>query len=377
MDFSLSEEQELLRNSARDFFRTECPKSAVKEIEAGDLGYSPELWKKMAALGWMGLMLPETYGGAELSLLDLAVLFEEFGRAAMPSPMFCNTVAALAVAEYGTGEQKKSILPGVATGDLILTLALAEPEVNYEPRFVATRAVPKDGGFAITGTKLMVPYAHVAAYLLVVARTEGNPGDDSGLTVFIVDSKAPGVVVPPPMDTIARDKQFEIQMDNVSVSSSDILGSLNEGLPLVENILGKATAIQCAEMVGGAQQALEITAEHDKTRIQFERPLGAFQAVQHRLADMFIDINGARWVTYQAVWRLSEGLPANREVAIAKAFSNLACQRVTCSAQHLHGGIGADVDYDLHYYFRRAKAFELSLGNTPFHLRTIEAEIGQ
>jgi len=377
MDFSLSEEQELLRNSARDFFRTECTKSVVKEIEAGDLGYSPELWKKMAALGWMGLMLPEAYGGAELSLLDLAVLFEEFGRAAMPSPMFCNMVAALAVTEFGTEEQKKSILPGVATGDLILTLALAEPEVNYAPRFVAARAVPRDGGFAITGTKLLVPYAHVAAFLLVVARTEGSPGDDSGLTVFIVDSKAQGIVVPPPMDTIARDKQFEVQLDNVSVSSSDFLGSLNEGLPLVESILGKATAIQCAEMVGGAQQALEITAEHDKTRIQFERPLGAFQAVQHRLADMFIDINGARWVTYQAVWRLSEGLPADREVAIAKAFANLACQRVTSSAQHLHGGIGVDVDYDLHYYFRRAKAFELSLGNTPLHLRTIEAEIGQ
>jgi alkylation response protein AidB-like acyl-CoA dehydrogenase len=377
MDFSLSEEQELLRNSARDFLSTECPKSVVKEIEASELGYSPELWRKMAALGWMGLMLSESYGGAELSLLDLAVLFEEFGRAAMPSPMFCNTVAALAIAEFGTEEQKKSILTRTATGDLILTIALAEPEVNYDPSFVATRAVPRDGGFAITGTKLLVPYAHVAAYLLIVARTEGNPGDKSGLTVFIVESKAPGIVVLPPMDTIAREKQCEVQLDNVSVSSSNVLGSLHEGLSLVESILRKATAIQCAEMVGGAQQALEITADHDKTRIQFGRPLGTFQAVQHRLADMFIDINGARWVTYQAVWRLSDGLPAEREVAIAKAFANIACQRITSSAQHLHGGIGVDVDYDLHYYYRRAKAFELSLGNTPFHLRTIEAEISQ
>jgi alkylation response protein AidB-like acyl-CoA dehydrogenase len=179
------------------------------------------------------------------------------------------------------------------------------------------------------------------------------------------------------MDTIAHDKQFEVQLDNVSVTSGDILGSLNQGLPLVEGILGKATAVQCAEMVGGAQQGMEITAGHTKTRIQFERPLGACQAVQHRLSDMFIDLNSARWVTYQAVWRLSEGLPANREVAVAKAFANAACQRIACSAQHLHGGIGVDVDYDLHYYFRRAKAFELSLGNTPFHLRTIEAEIGQ
>ncbi|MCJ7520681.1 MAG: acyl-CoA dehydrogenase, partial [Dehalococcoidia bacterium] len=136
-------------------------------------------------------------------------------------------------------------------------------------------------------------------------------------------------------------------------------------------------AMQCAEMIGGAQRGIEITSEHMKTRIQFERPLGAFQAVQHRMADMFIDVNGARWTTYKAAWLLSEGLPAEREVAVAKAFANVACQRIAASSQHLHGGIGVDVDYDLHYYFRRAKTFELNLGNTPFHLKTIEAEIGQ
>jgi alkylation response protein AidB-like acyl-CoA dehydrogenase len=175
--------------------------------------------------------------------------------------------------------------------------------------------------------------------------------------------------------TIAADKQFEVVFDKVSVSDSDILGSLHKGLPMVKAVLRKATAIQCAVMVGGAQQELELTAEHTKTRIQFDRPIGTFQAVQHRLADMFVDVQGARWTTYQAVWRLSEGLPADREVTIAKAFSNIACQRVAASAQQLHGGIGVDKDYDLHFYFRRAKAFELSLGSTPFHLKTLEAEL--
>ena len=374
MDFSLSEEQEMLQKSARDFLSAECPKSLVREIEAGDLGYSPELWKRMAALGWMGLALPEEYGGAGFSLLDMAVLFEEFGRAAMPGPMFSTTVGALAVLEFGTEEQKKALLPKVATGELIMTMAMAEPEVNEDPRFIATRAELHDGGYAITGTKLFVPYAHIADYTLVMTRTEGASGDDSGLTIFIVDAKAAGINLTP-LITIAADKQFEVGFDKVSVSDSDTLGSLHKGLPMVKAVLRKATAIQCAVMVGGAQQELELTAEHTKTRIQFDRPIGTFQAVQHRLADMFVDVQGARWTTYQAVWRLSEGLPADREVTIAKAFSNIACQRVAASAQQLHGGIGVDKDYDLHFYFRRAKAFELSLGSTPFHLKTLEAEL--
>jgi alkylation response protein AidB-like acyl-CoA dehydrogenase len=377
MDFALSEEQEMLKKSARDFLSVECPKKVVREIEAGDMGYSPELWKKMASLGWMGLALPEEYGGVGLSLLDMAVLFEEFGRAAMTEPMFSTVVlGALPILAWGTEEQKKAFLPKVAAGELFLTLAMAEPRVNEDPMFIATRAMTKDDGFLIHGTKLFVPYAHIADYLLVVARTKGVAGDKKGITIFIVDRKYQGINITP-LVTIAADKQFEVQFDKVFVSSRNILGSLHNGLPLVRQTLKKATAIQCAEMVGGAEQEMEMTAEHTKKRVQFERPIGTFQAVQHRLADMFIDVNGARWTTYQAVWRLSAGLPADREVAIAKAFANIACQRIAFSAQQLHGGVGVDKDYDLHFYFRRAKAFALTFGSTPFHLKTLEAEISQ
>ena len=377
MDFALSEEQEMLKKSARDFLSVECPKKVVREIEAGDLGYSPELCQKMASLGWMGLALPEEYGGAGLSLLDMAVLFEEFGRAAMTEPMFSTVVlGALPILQWGTEEQKKAFLPKVATGELFLTMALAEPRVNEDPAFVTTRAMTKDDGFLLHGTKLFVPYAHIADYMLVVARTKGVAGDKKGITVLIVDRKAQGINITP-LVTVAADKQFEVQFDKVFVSSENILGSLHNGLPLVREMLKKATAIQCAEMVGMAQQEMEMTAEHTKNRVQFDRPIGTFQAVQHRLADMFIDVNGVRWTTYQAVWRLSQGLPADREVAIAKAFANIACQRVAFSAQQLHGGLGVDKDYDLHFYFRRAKAFALTLGSTPFHLKTLEAEISQ
>jgi alkylation response protein AidB-like acyl-CoA dehydrogenase len=376
MDFALSEEQEMLRKSARDFLSAECPKSLVREIEAGDLGYSTELWAKMAGLGWMGLALPEEYGGADFSLLDMAVLFEEYGRAAVPGPMFSTmALGALPILDFGTDEQKKSLLPKVANGELIMTMAMAEPQVNEEPKFIATRAQAHNGGYVTTGNKLFVPYAHVADYMLVAARTEGTPGDDEGLTLFIVDSKAAGIKLTS-LVTIAADKQFDVLFDNVPASTNDILGHPNKALPAVNAILRKATAIQCAIIVGGAQQELELTAEHTKTRIQFGRPLGAFQAVQHRLADMYVDVQGARWTAYQAVWRLSEGLPADREVAIAKAFGNIACQRVAASAQQLHGGVGVDKDYDLHFYFRRAKSLALTLGSTPFYLKTLEAELG-
>jgi alkylation response protein AidB-like acyl-CoA dehydrogenase len=377
MDFALSEEQEMLRKSARDFLGAECPKALVRKVEENESGYSPELWKKMAELGWMGLALPEKYGGAGLSLLDMAILFEEFGRAAVPGPMFCTVVmGALPILEWGTEEQKQAILPKVAAGELILTMAMAEPGVNEEPGFIATKAVSKGDGFLINGTKLFVPYAHIADYMLVVARTEGNPGDEKGLTVFIVSSKAQGIKLTP-LATIAADRQFDVHFDNVNVSSKGILGSLHQGSSLIRETLKKTAAIQCAVMVGGAQQEMEITAEHTRNRAQFERPIGTFQAVQHKLADMYVDVNGARWTTYQAVWRLSEGFAADREVAIAKAFANIACQRVAFAAQQLHGGLGVDKDYDLHFYFRRAKALALTLGSTPFHLKTIESEISQ
>lgn len=372
MDFSLSEEQQMIRNSARDFLATECPKAVIRRIEASETGHDPEIWKKMADLGWMGLALPEEYGGAGMKLLDLAVLVEEFGRAAMPGP-FVSTVVlgAIPIAEFGSEEQKKAVLPRVAAGEMILTMALWEPEVNEDARFVAARAIKQGARYVLTGTKLFVPYALVADSLLVVARTGGKPGDEKGLTVFIVSAKTSGIGLTP-LKTIAGDRQFEVALNGVSVASGDVLGTVNEGWEIIRAVLTKATAIQCAEMVGGAQQELEMTAEYAKTRVQFDRPIGSFQAVQHRMADMFIDMVGARWTTYQAIWKVSEGLPAEKELAMAKAFANVACQRIAFGAQGIHAGVGVDMDHDLQFYFRRQKAFDLKNGTTSFHLKTVE-----
>jgi alkylation response protein AidB-like acyl-CoA dehydrogenase len=376
VDFALSPEQELLKKEVRHFLETECPKSAVKKLETSEIGYSPEMWKKMADLGWLGLILPEAYGGVGGSLLDLAVMLEEVGRATAPSPIFSTMVmGVLPILEAGSEQQKKHLLPRVANGEVLLTMAIAEPGTDYQPQYIATHGTHhKDGTSSISGTKLFVHNAHTANCLLVVARTGKVDDAGDGISIFVVDMKSPGIGLTP-LVTIAADKQFEVALDKVPCSNNDVLGGLNKGWSPVENTLRKATALQCVEMVGVAHKALELTVSYATTRIQFARPIGSFQAVQHRVADMLTDVESARWLSYQAVWRLDKGLPAAREVSIAKAWTSDACQRVVSGAHHIHGGVGFDVDYDLHYHFRWAKALELNLGSAPVHKGMAESAI--
>ena len=375
MNFELEEEQQMLRQSARDFLAAECDKSLVRKLEADPSGHSDELWKKMAELGWMGILVPEDYGGTGWNLLGLAVLFEELGRAAFDSPLFSHTLATLVILEAGSEEQKREILPHATSGDRILSLAVGEIGVSRDPRHVSFSARADGDSFTLNGTKLFVPYATVADEILVVARTRGSAGDEAGITLFRVDSRATGLRCSA-LETIAPDKQFQLDFDNVSVGAHEIVGGRDEGLRPLLAVMEKATAVQCAEMVGGAEHELQATADYTKERIQFDRPIGTFQAVQHHLANMYIDVQGARWTSYQAVCRLSEGLPAARELAIAKAFTSDACQRVAFLAQQLHGGAGVDLDHDLHFYYRRAKALELNFGSAPLYLEALEGEIG-
>ena len=367
MDFAFDDGQELFKRSARKFLETYCDKSLVKELEASESGFSAALWKGMAELGWMGVLIPSEYGGLESSVLELGVLFEEVGRAAMPGPLLETVMGAICIVESGTAAHQESLLPGIAMGELVLTLAIAEPEVNYDPAMIATRAVREGDQYVIEGTKRFVPYATASDRLLVAARTGGTPGDESGVTIFVVETETPGIHFSP-MGTIAPDKQFDLHFDAVSVSRENVLGEEGAGCRLLRSVQQTAAALQCAEMVGGAQKELEMTADYVQMRHQFDRPIATFQAVQHRAADMFIDVNGARLAVYKALWCLSQGMEADWEVSVAKYFTNKASQRVAFSAQQLHGGIGVSLEYDLHFYYRRAKAFELKLGPQALHL---------
>jgi alkylation response protein AidB-like acyl-CoA dehydrogenase len=375
MNLALSEEQEMLKKMARDFLTDKFPKTVVKELEQSELGYSPELWKEMAELGWMGLALPEKYGGSGMGFLDLAVLLEEMGRACLPGPYFSTVVlGSLTIADIGSEGQKQEYLPKLASGEMLFTLALTEPSARYDAAIETTATTDKDG-YVINGTKLFVPDAHIADYMLVVARTDERAKAEKGITIFIVDGKSPGISYSV-LNTIANDKLCEVVFDQVKVPKENILGELNLGWNEVQRIVQRAAVAKCCEMVGCIQQALDMTVNYAKERKQYDRPIGSFQVIQHYCADMATDVDGTRLSTYQAAWMLSEGLPGTREIAIAKAWAGEACQRVMAVAHQIHGAIGVTIDHDLQYYTRRAKAAEVSFGDASFYREVVAQEMG-
>lgn len=376
MDMDWNEQQKLLKNVAREFLERECPTSMVRECERSPEGYSPALWKKMADLGWMGLMIPEEYGGAGGGLLDLAVIFEEMGRFAVPSP-FLNTVVlcGLPILEVGTAEQKHALLPQIASGDMVLSMALTEPSAKYTADGVQMRAQHRGDHYVLKGTKLFVEDARMARYLLCVVRTGIGATPEEGITLLLVDGTSRGITMTP-LTTTALDKQFEVVFDGVEVSKDNVLGQEGKGWPVVARALQKGVGLQCAEMVGGAAKVLEMTVNYVKSRVQFGRPIGTFQAVQHSCANMVMDLDNARLATLEALWRLDSGLPADKEVALAKAWTGPAYARITREAHQLHGGIGFMMEYDLHLWSRRAKAMELKFGTPTFWQEAFAKAVG-
>jgi len=376
MDFSLTEEQQMLQKMARDFLTTECPKSLVRNMVKDEKGYTDELWKKMAVLGWLGLVIPEQYGGGGGSFGNLIILLEEMGRACLPGPFFSTVVlGGLTLLEAANVEQRQELLPKLAQGNLLLTLALTEATAGYSAADIKVKAIPKNDGFSIQGTKLFVPDAHIADYLICVARTGHSKGPDSGITLFLVESKNPGIGCTL-LKTIAGDKQCEVVFDKVKVSNSSVFGEVNNGWHSIEKVLQKATVAKCAEIVGGMKQVLDLTVDYAKQRVQFDHPIGSFQAIQHCCANMQIDVLGCSWLTYKAAWLLDKGLPATQEVAMAKAWTSERFRKLTALAHQIHGAIAFAEDHDLHLYYKRAKVWELSLGDAYFHLDKIATGIG-
>lgn len=374
MDFALSDEQQLLRDSARRFLKEQCHSKMLRELERSPRGFSEPLWRAMVAQGWTGIIIPRRHGGADLGFLELGVLLEEIGAAAFDSPFFANLMATLAILAGGSARQKGELLPALVDGRMIVSLAVEEPGVSYEPRFVSARATRSEGSYRLSGRKMFVPYATAASHLLVLARTAGAVGDEQGCSLLLVGCDTPGMAMTP-LATIAPDRQFQVDFDEVIVPAGAVLGEAGGALQILADVFGKGTALICADMVGGAEHQLAVTAEYVKQRVQFDRPLGTFQAVQHHLADMFTLVQGSRWITYQAIDRLDRNLPAGRETAMAKAFTSDACQRIAALAHQLHGGVGVDMENDLQFYFRRAKAMELKFGPTPVQLKRLGEQL--
>lgn len=374
MDFALSEPQEMLQKSARDFLSREYPDKLLREMVRDERGYTPELWQKLAGMNWTGLGIPEAYGGVG-DFLDLSIVLGEMGRVGFIGPFFATVVlGASAIIEAASDKQKQKLLPAIAEGKLILTLALTETSARYTPDAVRVKATAQDGGFVIQGTKLFVPDAQSADYLICVARTEESADPRDGITLFLVESKTSGISCKL-LKTIAGDKQCEVAFDGVRVPAENVLGEAGKGWSYISRVLARAAVGRCAEMVGGAQKVLEMTLDYAKERTAFGHPIGAFQSLQHRCADMLVDVEGLRFITYQAAWRLNEGLPADKEVAMAKAWVSQAFRRVVNSAHQVHGTIGFTEDHILHLYTKRARAHEFSFGDVNFHLEQLASRL--
>ena len=370
MDLGLNETQQMLKSSARAVFSTECPPSLVRAMEEDARGYSDELWRKMADLGWLGLSFPEEYGGAGSDFLDLSVLLEEMGQALVPGPFFSTVLGGLTLLDAANEDVKGDLLPKISQGQLLLTLALTEPSGTYDPQGIETQADHQGEEYVIKGTKLFVPEANVADLMIVAARTASNADPKEGLTLFLVPRNSSGVAVTP-QATLASDKQCEVEFQDVRVSSTSIVGGVGEGWPILERTLERAAVAKCMEMLGGAEAVLEMTLEYTKQRVQFGRPIGSFQAVQHHCANMAIDVQGCRYIAYQAAWKVAEGLPAAREVSMAKAWVSDAYQRVCALANLCHGAISFTKEHDLQLYTRRARVQEQAFGDASFHLRLL------
>lgn len=373
MDLSLSETQEMFKQSARDFLAAEFPIWLVREVEADELGHSPGIWRKMAELGWLGVPFPEELGGLEASLQDVAVLAEEMAQSAALSPYMPTLLAGLLILREGDEAQQQSYVPRICSGDLIMSTALVEPSGSYEAEGVQLTAVETDAGFVLNGTKLFVEYANAADELICVARTASGSEAADGISLFVVPADAPGVGIEP-LRVIGGDRQCEVAFENVVVSRDRLLGELGGAWPAVEWMLDVARAIASVELVGFGQKALDMTVDYIGYREAFGRPIGTFQAAQHHCANMATWLEGARWASYEAVWRLSEGLDARFHAAVAKAAASNAAREITMLAHQLHGGIGYMEEFDLHFYSRRAKGWELKWG-TPDQMFLKVAEL--
>jgi len=366
MDFDLSKPQRLLQESARTFFSRECPLERVRELMDTPTAFDEKLWTALADQGWLGLTLPEELGGLELGCVELAVVVEEMGRAVMPGPFLATTWATSLIEESNNEGFSKGNLPAICEGQRKATVALLESDAGWNPDAVALSAQPDGEGYRLSGSKHFVLDAEVADVILCVARA------DTGLLIAAVSSDAAGVKINATPGIDRTRKLYSVELDNVAVEAANVLASGDVAERALAHSLQVATIVACAELVGGMQWVLETAVEYVKTRKQFDRPVGSFQAVQHQCADMLLYTESARSATYYAAWALSENDPsAERGVAMAKAYCSDAAREVGNRGVQVHGGIGFTWEHDMHLFYRRAKADELLFGDATFQRERI------
>ncbi|MFN8497635.1 MAG: acyl-CoA dehydrogenase family protein [Anaerolineae bacterium] len=375
MDFDFSPEQMMLRDQARDFLVNECPSALVRQMMDDERGHSPALWRQMADLGLLSVAIPEEYGGLGMGMVEHALILEQMGRTLCPGPYFATTVlTATAILAGGTAAQKQQYLSAIAAGDLIGTVALLEDEIAWDASGVHAQATPVAGGYRLNGLKRLVPFAKVADFVIVPARIGGPDGD---VSLFLVDRATDGVTVTPLVSLDMTEKVSQIELTDAMVPAACVLGQPGNGAAVFDAVVQRAAVAAAAEMVGAARASLDMSVEYAKTREQFGQPIGSFQAVKHRLADMLVDAEAAFAATYYAAWAQDDhGDEAQVAAHVAKAYTNEAARKICGDAIQVHGGIGFTWEYDLHLYFKRAKHYEALYGDTQFHREKLAQHAG-
>ena len=378
MDIGFSEEQELLRDTARKFLDAQCPTKFVREMMATEAAVTEAFWRQLAENGWLGITYAEEDGGAGLGLLDLVVLMEELGRAVMPGPFPATVLlGGAAIAEAGSPAQRQEWLPRIASGEAKATLAVTEPNPRWDAAGITAAAHEARGDFVLSGSKIFVPDAHLADVLVVAARSRDGSTMEDGVSLFLVPNGAAGLDMRllPAIDETR--KLCEVRLDNVSVPASRLLGALHQGWPPLARVIDKAAVALSAEMCGAAQRVLDLTVDYAKLREAFGKSIGSYQGVKHKCADMLVEIENAKSLTYYAAWAVDEGDPeAEMAVSMAKAAASDAGRKVCAAGIQLHGGIGMTWEHDLHLYLKRAKADEVAFGDATWHRERVARLMG-
>jgi alkylation response protein AidB-like acyl-CoA dehydrogenase len=372
LDLDFDAEQEMLRDTVRGVCATHSPLSVVRQLEDDPVGYPVELWKQLGKLDLIGLLLPEEFGGAGMTLIEGVVLYEELGRSLAPTPHFVSAVlCGGALARAGSSAQRQAWLAPIVTGEAILTPAWFEPENSCAPVGVQVRARSDGDGFRISGTKRHVAFAASAARLVVLARTGDGPAD---VDMFLVDPTAAGVTLTQ-QHSIGSDAQFRVDLDDVHVGADDRIGEPGSGWRTWDAVMRDGSVLLGAQAMGGARHALDITVQYSKDRFQFDKPLGAFQALAHYLADAATTVDGGTTLVHEAAWARAAGRSVDRLAPMAKLFACQTFRDVTAMAQQIFGGIGFSVEFDIQLYFRRAKQLQISWWDTRFLEELVAAAV--
>ena len=365
MDFGLSEEQQLFKASVNNFLSRNYETNILRKMLKGEMEFPSGLWGKIGELGWLGVAIPERYGGSGMGFQELVILFEEIGQACLISPILSSVLSSLLILEAGNKKQKESYLPKLAAGEIIIAPALHEAGFYYQEEGIRVRASKGHDGYIIDGLKAPVPDGGLADYFICPA----NSGDRE-TTLFMVKADTPGITLSR-LKTIAGDNQTEIRFDQVAVSEEHVLGEVKRGWAHVEKIISKAALLKSAEMLGGSRKTLDMCVEYMKVREQFGQALGNFQAVQHKCAEMLTCVDLSRDIVYKPAWMIDQGLACDIDIAMAKAWTSDAYRRVAQTAFQLFGAIAFCEEHDMHLYLRQAKSGEVNFGDATYHRHLI------